>query len=383
MLKIAVLGSTGSIGTQTLDVVRRHREEFSVVALCARENGEKLKEQIKEFHPEYAVLTAPKADFVPEKGVKWDFGEEAMLSLCALPEVDAVLIAVVGIAGLPAVLKALRCGKKVLLANKEALVTGGKLVMDLAKERNVPLLPVDSEHSAIFQCLQGNPNKNPRGIVLTASGGPFRTFTKEQIRTATVEMALKHPNWSMGSKITIDSASMVNKALEVIEAKWLFSMEPKDILVVVHPESIVHSGVKFSDGATLVQMGLPDMRVPIAYAMSYPERLPDVSEPLDLTKIGTLHFEQPDFEKFPTLGLVYPVLDAGGTAPVLFNGANEVAVSAVLQKRLPFFAIGEVLAETLNRCESREITSVEDVYEADRKAREAAEQIIREKGNQI
>lgn len=383
MVRLAILGSTGSIGTQALDVVARHRDEFCVTALAARSSGELLKQQVREFQPRYAALTAPKEGFVPEKGTDWGFGEKAMLDLCALPDVDAVLVSVVGIAGLPAVLKAISCGKKILLANKEALVTGGALVMDAAKAKNVPLLPVDSEHSAIFQCLQGNPNRNPCGIVLTASGGPFRTFTKEQMKTATVEMALRHPNWSMGSKITIDSASMVNKALEVIEAKWLFSMEPKQIQVVVHPESIVHSGVKFADGATLVQMGLPDMRVPIAYAMSYPKRLPNVSEPLDLTKIGTLHFEQPDFEKFPALALVYPVLEAGGTAPVLFNGANEVAVAAVLQKRLPFYGIAEVLTETLNRCESRTIRSVEDVYEADRRAREVAKVIISEKGNSI
>jgi len=379
MVRLAILGSTGSIGTQALDVVSRHRDEFSVTALAARSNGELLNRQVKDFQVKYAVLTRPKDGFVPESGAEWGFSDEAMSDLCALPDVDAVLVSVVGIAGLPLVLAAIEHGKKVLLANKEALVTGGKLVMDAAKRKNVSLLPVDSEHSAIFQCIQGNPNKNPCGIVLTASGGPFRTFTKEQIKNATVEQALRHPNWSMGSKITIDSASMVNKALEVIEAKWLFSMEPKDIQVVVHPESIVHSGVKFRDGATLVQMGLPDMRVPIAYAMSYPERLPEVSAPLDLTKFGTLHFEQPDFEKFPALGLVYPVLKTGGNAPVLFNGANEEAVSAVLQKRLPFYAIADVLSETLERVPVQEISCIEQVYEADRLARAVAKAIISDK----
>ena len=263
-----------------------------------------------------------------------------------------------------------------LLANKEALVTGGELVMRKAKEKNVPILPVDSEHSAIFQCIQGRPNEKPVRIVLTASGGPFRTWSLDEVQKATVEQALKHPNWAMGRKITIDSASMVNKALEIIEARHLFQMEPEKIEVVVHPQSIVHSGVEFSDGATLVQMGLPDMRVPIAYAMSYPDRLPDVSPRMDLTKVGTLTFEKPDFERFPALGLAYRVLKEGGTAPVILNGANEIAVQMVLDKKLAFFRIAELLEKTLDAVPVVQEPTVEDIYAADRMARETALKIM-------
>ena len=300
-----------------------------------------------------------------------------MLDLCARGDVDAVLVAVVGIAGLPAVLRAIACGKTVLLANKEALVTGGALVMEAAKKQNVSLLPVDSEHSAIFQCIQGRPNARPCRIVLTASGGPFRTWSRAQIERATLEQALRHPNWSMGRKITIDSASMVNKALEVIEARWLFDMAPENIEVVIHPQSVIHSGVAFSDGALLCQLGLPDMRVPIAYAMSYPDRLGDVGAPLDLTRTGPLVFEAPDLEKFPALGLAYDVLREGGDAAVLLNGANEAAVELVLQKKLPFFRIADVLRETLSREPVRPLREVSDVLDADRRARARARAVAR------
>lgn len=377
MQRIAILGSTGSIGTQALDVIARHSEEYEVTALTAKSSAAELCGQVRTFRPRVAVLTNPPEGFAPTSECEWAFGEEALQDVCTREDVDAVLVAVVGIAGLPAVLKCIEYGKKVLLANKEALVTGGELVMRAAQEKGVPILPVDSEHSAIFQCIQGRPNATPARIVLTASGGPFRTWTLEQVRNATVEQALKHPNWAMGRKITIDSASMVNKCLEIIEARHLFQMEPEKIEVVVHPQSIVHSGVEFSDGATLVQMGLPDMRVPIAYAMSYPDRMPDVSPRLDLTRIGTLTFEKPDFERFPALGLAYRVLKEGGTAPVILNGANEVAVEMVLQKKLAFFRIAELLQETLERVPARRVTCVEDVYEADRAAREAALNAVR------
>ena len=377
MRRLAILGSTGSIGTQALDVVRRHRDEFCVTALAARASAEALQAQVREFAPAAAVLTAPPPGFSGEAGCAWAFGEAAMLDLCARDDVDAVLVAVVGIAGLPAVLRAIACGKTVLLANKEALVTGGALVMEAAKKQNVSLLPVDSEHSAIFQCIQGRPNARPCRIVLTASGGPFRTWSRAQIERATLEQALRHPNWSMGRKITIDSASMVNKALEVIEARWLFDMAPENIEVVIHPQSVIHSGVAFSDGALLCQLGLPDMRVPIAYAMSYPDRLGDVGAPLDLTKTGPLVFEAPDLEKFPALGLAYDVLREGGDAAVLLNGANEAAVELVLQKKLPFFRIADVLRETLSREPVRPLHEVSDVLDADRRARTRARAVAR------
>ena len=372
MRRIAILGSTGSIGTQSLDVIRRHPESFCAAALAARSSAAALAAQVREFSPAAAALVCPPEGFAGENNCEWSFGEEALLDICAREDVDAVLVAVVGIAGLPAVLRAIECGKTVLLANKEALVTGGALVMEAARRKGVSLLPVDSEHSAIFQCIQGRPNAHPCRIVLTASGGPFRTWSREQIERATVEQALRHPNWSMGRKITIDSASMVNKALEVIEARWLFDMAPEDIEVVVHPQSVVHSGVEFSDGALLCQMGLPDMRVHIAYAMSYPDRMGNVGERLDLTRAGALTFEAPDFARFPALKLAWEVLREGGDAPVRLNGANEVAVDLVLRGELPFFRIADLLAETLSREGARPVREVADVLDADRRARETA-----------
>lgn len=377
MRRIAILGSTGSIGTQSLDVIRRHPESFCAAALAARSSAAALAAQVREFSPAAAALVCPPEGFAGENNCEWSFGEEALLDICAREDVDAVLVAVVGIAGLPAVLRAIECGKTVLLANKEALVTGGALVMEAARRKGVSLLPVDSEHSAIFQCIQGRPNAHPCRIVLTASGGPFRTWSREQIERATVEQALRHPNWSMGRKITIDSASMVNKALEVIEARWLFDMAPEDIEVVVHPQSVVHSGVEFSDGALLCQMGLPDMRVPIAYAMSYPDRMGNVGERLDLTRAGALTFEAPDFARFPALKLAWEVLREGGDAPVRLNGANEVAVDLVLRGELPFFRIADLLAETLSREGARPVREVADVLDADRRAREAAHALAR------
>lgn len=377
MRRIAILGSTGSIGTQSLDVIRRHPESFCAAALAARSSAAALAAQVREFSPAAAALVCPPEGFAGENNCEWSFGEEALLDICAREDVDAVLVAVVGIAGLPAVLRAIECGKTVLLANKEALVTGGALVMEAARRKGVSLLPVDSEHSAIFQCIQGRPNAHPCRIVLTASGGPFRTWSREQIERATVEQALRHPNWSMGRKITIDSASMVNKALEVIEARWLFDMAPEDIEVVVHPQSVVHSGVEFSDGALLCQMGLPDMRVPIAYAMSYPDRMGGVGERLDLTRAGALTFEAPDFARFPALKLAWEVLREGGDAPVRLNGANEVAVDLVLRGELPFFRIADLLAETLSREGARPVREVADVLDADRRAREAAHALAR------
>ena len=376
--KLAVLGSTGSIGTQALQVATLHSDRFQITALTANRSKEKLFEQVRQFRPQLAGLVEPiSMEEIPDdlKFCQWVFGPEC-LTLAAQTDCDDVLVSVVGMAGLKGVLEAFLQNKRVLLANKEALVTGGHLVMEAARKAGEhSLLPVDSEHSAIFQCIQGRPNQSPCRIVLTASGGPFRTWTKEQIQSATVEQALRHPNWSMGRKITIDSASMVNKALEVIEARHLFGLAPEKIQVVIHPQSIIHSGVEFADGATLVQMGQPDMRVPIAYAMSYPERLDNVAPRLDLTQVGPLTFEQPDFERFPALKLAYQVLETGGSAPVLLNGANEIAVERVLAHRLPFWRIAPLLEETLSRVPQTGITCVEDVYAADRAARKAAEEI--------
>ncbi len=378
MQTIAILGSTGSIGTQALELVRLHPEEFRVVALTARSSREKLFEQVREFRPEVAGLTEtiPMSE-IPEdvRFCRWVMGKEALRVAAAEVPADMVLVSVVGIAGLQSVMDALGANRQVLLANKEALVTGGHLVMDAAKRIGKPILPVDSEHSAIFQCLQGAGGNQPVRLLLTASGGPFRTWTREQMQNATRAQALKHPNWSMGAKITIDSASMFNKALEIIEAHWLFDMPPEKIQVVVHPQSIVHSAVEFADGAVLAQLGVPDMRVPIAYAMTYPRRIPTGSKPLDLFSIGTLTFEPGDPVRFPALRLAGECLNAGGAACTVLNGANEMAVAAFLRDEIPFGAISRIVEGTLEACGAMPADTLEDIFHADLEARRVAKEI--------
>ena len=378
MQTIAILGSTGSIGTQALELVRLHPEEFRVVALTARSSREKLFEQVREFRPEVAGLTEPiPMSEIPEdvRFCRWVMGEEALRVAAAEVPADMVLVSVVCIAGLQSVMDALGANRQVLLANKEALVTGGHLVMDAAKRIGKPILPVDSEHSAIFQCLQGAGGNQPVRLLLTASGGPFRTWTREQMQNATRAQALKHPNWSMGAKITIDSASMFNKALEIIEAHWLFGMPPEKIQVVVHPQSIVHSAVEFADGAVLAQLGVPDMRVPIAYAMTYPRRIPTGSKPLDLFSIGTLTFEPGDPVRFPALRLAGECLNAGGAACTILNGANEMAVAAFLRDEIPFGAISRIVEGTLEACGAMPADTLDDIFHADQEARRVAKEI--------
>lgn len=378
MQTIAILGSTGSIGTQALELVRLHPEEFRVVALTARSSREKLFKQVREFRPEVAGLTEPiPMSEIPEdvRFCRWVMGEEALRVAAAEVPADMVLVSVVGIAGLQSVMDALGANRQVLLANKEALVTGGHLVMDAAKRIGKPILPVDSEHSAIFQCLQGAGGNQPVRLLLTASGGPFCTWTREQMQNATRAQALKHPNWSMGAKITIDSASMFNKALEIIEAHWLFDMPPEKIQVVVHPQSIVHSAVEFADGAVLAQLGVPDMRVPIAYAMTYPRRIPTGSKPLDLFSIGTLTFEPGDPVRFPALRLAGECLNAGGAACTILNGANEMAVAAFLRDEIPLGAISRIVEGTLEACGAMPADTLEDIFHADLEARRVAKEI--------
>ena len=377
MQTIAILGSTGSIGTQALELVRLHPEEFRVVALTARSSREKLFEQVREFRPEVAALTEPiPMSEIPEdvRFCRWVMGADALHAAAAEVPADMVLVSVVGIAGLQSVMDALGANRQVLLANKEALVTGGHLVMDAAKRIGKPILPVDSEHSAIFQCLQAAGGNQPVRLLLTASGGPFRTWTREQMQNATRAQALKHPNWSMGVKITIDSASMFNKALEIIEAHWLFDMPPEKIQVVVHPQSIVHSAVEFADGAVLAQLGVPDMRVPIAYAMTYPRRIPTGSKPLDLFSIGTLTFEPGDPVRFPALRLAGECLNAGGAACTILNGANEMAVAAFLRDEIPFGAISRIVEGTLEACGAMPADTLEDIFHADLEARRVAKE---------
>lgn len=378
MQTIAILGSTGSIGTQALELVRLHPEEFRVVALTARSSREKLFEQVREFRPEVAALTEPiPMSEIPEdvRFCRWVMGADALHAAAAEVPADMVLVSVVGIAGLQSVMDALGANRQVLLANKEALVTDGHLVMDAAKRIGKPILPVDSEHSAIFQCLQAAGGNQPVRLLLTASGGPFRTWTREQMQNATRAQALKHPNWSMGAKITIDSASMFNKALEIIEAHWLFDMPPEKIQVVVHPQSIVHSAVEFADGAVLAQLGVPDMRVPIAYAMTYPRRIPTGSKPLDLFSIGTLTFEPGDPVRFPALRLAGECLNAGGAACTILNGANEMAVAAFLRDEIPFGAISRIVEGTLEACGAMPADTLEDIFHADQEARRVAKEI--------
>ena len=374
MKKIAILGSTGSIGTQALDLCRRHPDRYRVTALTARGSREKLFAQVREFRPEMAGLTEgiDPAE-IPEdlKFCRWMSGREALKAAAAEVEADQVLVSIVGIAGLQSVLYALQAGRQVLLANKEALVTGGHLVTDLAAKAGKPLLPVDSEHSAIFQCLQGAGGNQPEKILLTASGGPFRNWDQERIRRATPAEALRHPNWNMGAKITVDSASMFNKGLEIMEARWLFDLPEDRIEVVVHPESIVHSAVVFRDGAVLAQLGLPDMRVPIGYAMAYPERLETGVEPPDLFALGSLTFEKPDERKFPALRLAREALRAGGAACTVFNGANEEAVAAFLREEIPFGEIARRVENAMDKLNGLPADNLEEILDADRRAREA------------
>ncbi len=377
MRAISILGSTGSIGTQALEVAAAHADRFRVAALTAHGNAEALFEQVRAFRPRVAGLVVePKEIPADVRFCEWVFGEDCLRAAATLPEADDVLVSVVGFAGLPAVLAALGAGKRVLLANKEALVAGGALVTEAAKAAGKPLLPVDSEHSAIFQCLRAADGNAPERIILTASGGPFRAWDPAAIETATVEQALRHPNWAMGRKITVDSASMLNKALEVIEARWLFGLPPERIDVMIHPESVIHSMVEFRDGAVLAQLGRPDMRLPILYAMAYPERLPLPGDRLDLTKIGRLTFEPPDAARFPGLALAYDALRAGGTACAVLNAANEVAVEAFLAGRMPFGRIWRTVRDVLERvpvCPADTLAAVED---ADGEARRMAARLI-------
>ena len=372
MKKIAILGSTGSIGTQALDICRRHPDLYRVTALTARGSREKLFAQVREFRPEMAGLTEGlNREEIPEdlKFCRWMSGQEALKAAAAEVEADQVLVSIVGIAGLRSVLDALRAGRQVLLANKEALVTGGHLVTDLAAKTGKPLLPVDSEHSAIFQCLQAAGNNRPEKLLLTASGGPFRTWERERIEKATPAEALRHPNWNMGAKITVDSASMFNKGLEIMEARWLFDMPEDRIEVVVHPESIVHSAVVFRDGAVLAQLGIPDMRVPIGYAMSFPERMETGVQEPDLFALGKLTFEKPDETKFPALRLARECLRAGGAACTVFNGANEEAVAAFLREEISFGQIAVRVEKALEKLSGLPADNLEEILEADRLAR--------------
>ncbi|PIR17637.1 MAG: 1-deoxy-D-xylulose-5-phosphate reductoisomerase [Deltaproteobacteria bacterium CG11_big_fil_rev_8_21_14_0_20_49_13] len=380
MKKLAILGSTGSIGISTLDVVARNPDKFCVVSLAEGHDPVKLFEQINKFRPKIvSVHDKEAADKLKSLGpidCKVLFGIEGACEVATYPDANLVVSAIVGAVGLKPTYKAIEAGKNVALANKETLVAAGPVVMKKVASMGVKLIPIDSEHSALFQSLIGHNHKEVRRMILTASGGPFRAYTLEQLKNVTLEQALKHPNWSMGAKITIDSASMMNKGLEVIEARWLFDMPVEKIEAVIHPQSIVHSMVEYIDGAVVAQMALPDMRGPIAYALAYPDRVESGVEFLDLTKFEKLTFTKPDLEKFRCLKLAYNAAKAGGSAPCVLNAANEVAVSAFLDKKISFLDIPRIVEEVLNKDRPQEFSSLDDVFATDKWARTEASEVI-------
>ncbi|MGT2428320.1 1-deoxy-D-xylulose-5-phosphate reductoisomerase [Cupriavidus basilensis] len=391
MRRITVLGATGSIGDSTLDVVKRHPERYAVHALTAHRQVDKLAALCREFRPAHAVVGTPQAAgeleaLLRADGVKTEvgYGEAALEAVAVDPAVDSVMAAIVGAAGLRPTLAAARAGKRVLLANKEALVMSGRLFMDAVREHGATLLPIDSEHNAIFQCLPADDPRFRAGvskIVLTASGGPFRTRDPATLRDISPDEACAHPNWVMGRKISVDSATMMNKGLEVIEAHWLFAAPAERIEVLIHPQSIVHSMVSYADGSVLAQLGNPDMRTPIAYGLAYPERMHAGVSPLDLTRAGALTFETPDLVRFPCLGLAFDALRAGGVAPVILNAANEVAVDAFLQGRIRFTDIARIVGDVLGQATQGSADTLEGVLDADREARRRAGALLDSAGS--
>ena len=378
-MNLAVLGATGSIGASTLDVASRHPDRFRVFALSAHTSARPLLELCRRHRPRYAVLSGMPEDTrlrseFRDAGSELLYGAQALERIAADPECRVVMAAIVGAAGMASTLAAAAAGKRVLLANKEALVMAGPIFMRMAREAGAEVLPIDSEHNAVFQCLSGT--AAVRRILLTASGGPFRGLPLEKLAAATPEQAVAHPNWVMGRKISVDSATMMNKGLEVIEARWLFEVAPERIEVLIHPQSIVHSLVEYVDGSVLAQLSNPDMRVPIAHALAHPERIESGVQPLDLAALRNLSFEQPDERRFPCLALAYAALRAGGTAPALLNAANEVAVEAFLTRRLPFTGISRVIAETLSQLAPAAAHELASVLDADARARRAAAALV-------
>ena len=385
--RLSIMGSTGSIGRQTLDIVSHYPEQFAVSALTANSNWQLLAQQAREYHPETVVIANETyypqlKDSLEDTAIRVLVGEEGLKEAATLPTTDIVVGALVGYSGLPSTIAALEEGKTVALANKETLVVGGEIIEKIIQRKGKRILPVDSEHSAIFQCLWGEEPSAVARIVLTASGGPFRTFSADQLEKVTVQQALRHPNWDMGTKVTIDSATLMNKGFEMIEARWLFDMCPENIRVVVHPESVVHSMVEFTDGSVKAQLGLPDMRVPIAVAIAYPHRLDLLQtigdKRLNLADFGRLTFEEPDMERFPLLRLAYIVAEKGGLNPAVMNAANEVAVKAFLNQEIGFTDIFSIVTATVEKLESRfagENVELETIAEAHKEGTEIARQL--------
>jgi 1-deoxy-D-xylulose-5-phosphate reductoisomerase len=379
--KIVILGSTGSIGTQALKVISRHRERFEAYALVANNSVELLIEQARAYLPEVVVI-ANKSKYEQLKLALSDLsievwcGSDAIEEVVRNEQVDMVLTAMVGFSGLKPTMTAICAGKAIALANKETLVVAGELITSLAREHNTPVLPVDSEHSAIFQCLNGEENNEIEKIFLTASGGPFRNFPKEKLQSVTPGEALVHPNWNMGRKVTVDSATLINKGFEMIEAKWLFGVEPSQIEVLVHPQSVIHSMVQFKDRSVMAQLGEPDMRIPIQYAFSYPDRLESDVRPPDFLKLSQLTFEAPDTERFPGLLFAYEAAAAGGNVPCVLNAANEVAVESFLQKKIGYTQISRLIEKTMQKASFLPSPSLSDYLESDAEAREIARKQI-------
>lgn len=380
--QIAILGSTGSIGTQALQVIAEHSDLYEVYALTANNRVELLIEQARQFLPE-AVVIANEDKYIQLKEALQDLpikvyaGVEALSQVVESQPIDVVLTAMVGYAGLKPTINAIKARKAIALANKETLVVAGELINDLAQQYRVPILPVDSEHSAVFQCLAGEIGNPIEKVILTASGGPFRTCTLEQLKSVTKAQALKHPNWQMGAKITIDSASMMNKGFEVIEAKWLFGVKPEQIEVVVHPQSVIHSMVQFEDGAVKAQLGMPDMRLPIQYAFSYPDRVKSSFDRLDFTLCTNLTFEQPDTTRFRNLALAYEALHRAGNMPCIVNAANEVVVAAFLRDEIGFLHMSDVIEKTMGEVAYIKTPSYEDYVATDAEARRIAREMIK------
>lgn len=383
MKNIAILGSTGSIGTQTLDVVRRNPELFHISALAANKNISLMAEQIKEFQPDKVVMAdedaAQKLTAYFNGRTNIEGGREALIALAADSKADIVVTSLLGFAGLEPTLAAIEAGKDIALANKETLVVAGELVMAAAKKKGVSVLPVDSEHCALFQCLHGENRAQVEKLILTASGGPFRSCQKQDLINVSWKECLKHPTWSMGKKITIDSATMVNKGLEVIEAKWLYGVSYDQIEVVVHPESIVHSMVQYHDGAVLAQLGMPDMRLPIQYALTYPQREKSAFPRLDFSKLQELHFSQPDMDTFRGLGMAYAAGRKGGTIPCVFNAANEAAVEAFLSDECSFLDIYDIIDRVLQMAVNKQEPDLQDLLQADEWARQQAAILLKNK----
>ncbi len=379
--RIAILGSTGSIGTQALSVIEEHSDIYQAEVLTANNNVKLLIEQSRHFKPDSVVIAdetkyTELREALKDEPIKVFAGKKALCEVVEMGNVDTVLVALVGFSGLLPTISAIRAKKQIALANKETLVVAGEIVERLAFENHAPIIPVDSEHSAIFQCLAGDDAASMTKILLTASGGPFRNFSKEQLSEVTVSQALCHPKWKMGAKITVDSATMMNKGFEVIEAHWLFGTEPEKIQVLIHPQSIVHSAVQFADGAIKAQLGAPDMRIPIQYAFSYPNRLPMKAERLDLLAAGNLTFEAPDEERFPCLPLAYEALSRGGNVPCTLNAANEVANLAFRNNRIKFTDISRIIKETIKDTAYAQARSLDDLIETDKEARAIAEKLI-------